>query len=47
MKGVTDWGLESRLSTNAVLSEESREGFLEEAVPEHSPKGRRGFDMKF
>lgn len=31
-----------------MLCEESRQDLLEEeAVPEHSPEGRRGFDVEF
>lgn len=36
MRGVTDWGSDPRLSTSPVLSKGSREGFLEEEVPNRS-----------
>lgn len=46
MRGVTDWGSDPRLSTSPVLSKGSREGFLEEGVPEQVPEDGEGLDME-
>ena len=42
IKGVTGWGSDPRLSMSPVLSEGSRESFLEEGVPEDG----EGLDME-